>query len=370
MRIGTRTVWQGLVMAGLTVLTAALAVEAGARWIVPMSDEFFRVDSVMGIHHIEGRSGRWVSAEFDVRIRINRDGFRDADRAWEKPPGTRRIVVLGDSMTEAFQVSVEDTFVAGLERRLRASDRTVEVLNLGVSATGPPQAYLVYRARGRRYGADVVVLALFTGNDFRSALPELEGKPYLRYPVIDATGDLARDAAGDVRFTTPAAPGALRQWARTHLASYRFVRDRVLPVVGAGAVTAASDDMLALYGEPLAPAWRRAVDVTLAMVGELERVVRADGARLVVLVIPAPWEVDPARALAGGRGGDVDWRRAERRAEAGLRGRGIEVVSVTGSFASEIARGGRPYFAADGHLTPRGHALVAERLAGSLGSAL
>lgn len=349
-------------------MVTVLTLEIGARWLVSMSDEFFRPDAVAGIHHIEGRRGRWVISGVDVAVGINSHGFRDRERTRAKPPGTRRVVVLGDSMTEAFQVALEETFVARLERRLDAPHRPVEVLNLGISALGPAQEYLVYRAYGASYAPDAVVLMLFMANDFRNSVAELEGKPYLRYPVVAADGTLARDSAGAVRFTEPAPPARLRQWARQRLASYRFVRDRVLPALGRDAPAAASDDTLALYRDSPPPLWRQAIAVTFAMIAELDRAVRAGGARFVVLVLPAPWEVDPAARKAG-RGGEdagLDWRGPERRAQAWLAAHGIHAVGLADVFAADVAAGGRPYLAGDGHLTPHGHALVAERLAGAV----
>ena len=45
----------------------------------------------------------------------------------------------------------------------------------------------------------------------------------------------------------------------------------------------------------------------------------------------------------------------------------IPAVTVSDVFAHEIAAGGRPYFRIDGHLTPIGHRLVADRLGAVLG---
>jgi lysophospholipase L1-like esterase len=356
-----------VLLAGLCAVTAAIALEAGVRLFVPMTDEFFRPDPVAGLLHIEGREGRSVSREFDVRVRINADGFHDRERARAKAPGTRRVVVLGDSITEAFQVPLDDTFTARLERRLATDGRAVEVLNLGVSALGPPQEYLVYRAYGARYAPEVVVLTFFTANDFSDSLPELGGRAYLRYPVVGAGGTLARTADGEVAFTVPVAPSRARQWLRTHVASYRFVRERVLPL-GPAAAIANDDVMLESYRDPLPERWQRATRVALLMVEELERAVRRDGARLVVLIVPAPWEVDGAyRARrAALRAAAVDWSRPERRLQDGLRARSIAVVSVSEAFAAAIARGARLYFPEDGHLTAAGHALVAERMAAAL----
>jgi lysophospholipase L1-like esterase len=342
---------------------AATALEVGVRSFIPLRGEFFRADPVTGIRHIAGKEGRWVSTEFDVVVRINSHGFRDRERTIEKAPGARRVLVLGDSMTEAFQVELEEAFAARLERRL-SEGRTVEVLNLGVSALGPAQEYLVFRHRGVPYAPDVVVLAFFTANDFRNSVAHLENKPYLPYPVMRGD-ELARDARGQIVFTRPEAPGALREFLRTHVASYRFVRDRVRPALTGGVATAASDDLAGMYREPAAPDWVEAEVATRAVVVELARAVRRAGAALVLLVLPGPWEVDVQYrqgqpALAGR---DLDLGRPERLAVEWAAMLEVPVVTVSTAFRQRIEQGEAMFFPLDGHLTPAGHAVVAERLA-------
>jgi len=350
-------------------VTSVSTFEGAARWLVAMPDEFMRPDPRgAGIHHIAGREGRSVSSEFDVRVRINSDGFRDRDRATPKPAGSRRIVVLGDSITEALQVSLEETFAARVEHRLTTAGHRVEVLNFGISALGPAQEYLILREYGVRYAPDVVVLAVFTANDFRNSLAVLEGKPYLRYPRQGPDGAVMRGADGDVLFTDPLVLSPGRQWLRTHMASYRFIRDRVRRI-GGGSASAASADLLAIYREPPPPVWREAIDVTLAMVGNIDALARRIGGKLIVLVVPAPWEVDPrAREQHPElRHAAVDWLRPQRLLLEWLARHRIPAVTVNDAFAHEVAAGGRPYFRIDGHLTPIGHRLVADRLAAVLG---
>ena len=47
---------------------------------------------------------------------FNAHGFRDYERTYQKPEDTFRILILGDSYTEALQVSLEKTFSAFLEK--------------------------------------------------------------------------------------------------------------------------------------------------------------------------------------------------------------------------------------------------------------
>ena len=138
----------------------------------------------------------WWRKEGAAYIRINRYGFRHGERAPAKPPGTWRVAVLGDSFIEAFQVPDEQTFCAQLERRLQdcafLADRRVEVLNFGVSGYGTAQELLMLRHYVWQYEPDLVVLAVFPGNDLRNNSAELE--PYQVRPFYHLqSGELVLD---------------------------------------------------------------------------------------------------------------------------------------------------------------------------------
>src|SRR5688572_26831400 len=57
-------------------------------------------------------NGRYevVTQGHQLRVQFNSMGFRDREHERAKPPGVKRIVVIGDSFSEAVQVNVEDTF--------------------------------------------------------------------------------------------------------------------------------------------------------------------------------------------------------------------------------------------------------------------
>jgi len=101
---------------------------------------------------------------------INAHGFRDYDRTYEKPVKTFRILVLGNSYAEAFQVALQDSFTAVLERKLNEDSPSMkfEVLNLGQSGFGTADEYARYINFGAKYSPDLVILTFVTGADFRS----------------------------------------------------------------------------------------------------------------------------------------------------------------------------------------------------------
>ena len=110
----------------------------------------------------------------------NKRGLRDKrDFAYDKPPGVLRVLSLGDSHTQGYEVRQEATFSAVLERYLEAHGVRAQVLNAGVSgfSTAEELAYLI--GEGYKYKPDVVVVG-FYANDFddnlKAGLFGLDGK--------------------------------------------------------------------------------------------------------------------------------------------------------------------------------------------------
>lgn len=111
----------------------------------------------------------WQATTNGRKLTINSRGLRDREYSYEKPPGVRRILVLGDSFVWGYGVGDDEIFTEVLERRLERSPPHAgvryEVLNTGVSGWGTDQEYLFLRREGFRYRPDVVVLAFFIVND-------------------------------------------------------------------------------------------------------------------------------------------------------------------------------------------------------------
>lgn len=66
------------------------------------------------------------------RVAENSLGFRERELAVPKPPGGRRVMVLGDSLTWGVGLAQEERYSNLLEQRLRADGIEVEVLNFGL----------------------------------------------------------------------------------------------------------------------------------------------------------------------------------------------------------------------------------------------
>jgi lysophospholipase L1-like esterase len=94
-------------------------------------------------------------------VRINSQGTRGPEFDTAKPPGTLRIVCLGDSRTFGWGLSQEETYCGVLQNELQehyGPKRRVEVINAGVNAWSFPQMMLYFRDRALKYNPDYVIV--------------------------------------------------------------------------------------------------------------------------------------------------------------------------------------------------------------------
>ncbi len=121
-------------------------------------------DATLGWRNIPN----WRASTRGHALTINSNGLRDREYSFEKPAGTTRLLVLGDSYVWGYGVSDEDVFTEVLERKLAGTSNPWEVINTGVSGWGTDQEYLFLKSEGIRYAPDIVVLGFFLLNDLRN----------------------------------------------------------------------------------------------------------------------------------------------------------------------------------------------------------
>jgi lysophospholipase L1-like esterase len=250
----------------------------------------------------------WQRLEGKAFVEINEAGQRDDLHAQEKPPGTFRIAVLGDSFTEAVQVPLKHTFWSILENELKActafGGSDVEVINFGVSGYSTAQELLTLRHHVWTYEPDLVLLAFFQGNDLTENTRALDGDPMRPY-FLYANQDLLLDASfrssdayrrraswyGRVGFT-------LVQHSRLLQAVYR-AKDLVTARQreGQGEVTEGVPQEPRvdnrIYGPPRDPEWRAAWRVTEGLLKQMHREVRRRAAHFLVVTLSTGAQVYP-----------------------------------------------------------------------------
>jgi hypothetical protein len=158
-----------LISAAVVMLAIPIVAELALRiGHVQFDSQLYTADQQRGWSLRAGAEGL-VVGETRQYVQINKHGFRDADRSYEKPTSTVRIAVLGNSWTEAMQVPLDKTYCSLLERRLTElscfAGKHVEVLNFGVSGYSTAQELLLLRDEVWKYHPDIVVVAFYSARD-------------------------------------------------------------------------------------------------------------------------------------------------------------------------------------------------------------
>jgi len=151
----------------IRILKGVTGVYYPANWSSP---SLFYVSSD-GYSLIAGKKARHFSlhGEYIADYTINNNGFRSANEYQkDKPVGTKRILMLGDSMVFGLGVNDDQTIAASLEHMLnqQASDgMKFEVLNLGVAGYTLDNSYLRMK-RYLEFSPDLVIFVVLGVNDF------------------------------------------------------------------------------------------------------------------------------------------------------------------------------------------------------------
>ena len=327
---------------------------AGGSEAAPEFQRLFTPDPVLGYRLKPGATARLRTADFDNRITINQAGVRDREIG-PKAPGERRMVVLGDSLVMSVQVPVEETFAARLEQRLNASalpPATYRVINAGVQGYGPVEEYLFHRDVTSALQADVVILGLYPGND---AVEAANTAYRLR------EGGPARQAGEDLsayqRFT---------QWRRRMIRKsvvLQVARLRVTTVLDRFGWRPEIDPPLRTYLPDAPPEIVRGIGVMTDAVSRLAALVESQGARLVVVLLPARFQVDDGdygrlKAMVERSGRTLERDRATERFKAALAGLGVPVLDALPPLR-EAARTSDVFMQSTAHFTPFGHDALA-----------
>ena len=146
-----------LVSCGIGELAARYLLPPPAR--IPRDERnlTYRYDSQLGWFPKEN-SQRHFRGSRRIRVRHNRDGFRDHEYAPKSKP---RVIFLGDSFVWGYDAESEERFTEKLQAQLLE----VEVMNQGVSGYAPDQEYLLAERSLAKYQPDLVVLVYCVEND-------------------------------------------------------------------------------------------------------------------------------------------------------------------------------------------------------------
>lgn len=158
-----KLLWVTVPVSSVAVVAGAILVEV---WVRLRWDDrrgtpsFYISDSLLGDRLNPGYEGYFAG----VPVKINSHGFRDPrEYPLDKPRGTFRILVLGDSVTFGHGALYETTYPYLLEQRLKAWRPEVQwqVWNLGVPGYSTRDELTYLEMVGDRFQPDLVVVGFF-----------------------------------------------------------------------------------------------------------------------------------------------------------------------------------------------------------------
>jgi GDSL-like Lipase/Acylhydrolase family len=133
---------------------------SGSTWSIPVEQSplLMRVDDLREVVLKRNET----TERFGLQWRTNDQGMRDRDYSTNKPKGTFRVALVGDSIGAGWGVNAEDRFESILEdvwntRALGSAGGKVEIINCAVPGHSPGQRWYHFSQIGWSMGPDLVI---------------------------------------------------------------------------------------------------------------------------------------------------------------------------------------------------------------------
>lgn len=304
----------------------------------------------------------------------NSKSLRTREYTYEKPPGTYRILAIGDSFTHSSgNTPYSQLWHSVLEANLRGGPwGEPEVLNLGVIAIGPMFELRLWQLEGRKLNADLVILALFVGNDFTDNQPPPRATFAERSYAIRLVRNLYRlkdvveapemEHAAEPSVVDQGSPQGGYELREETFAHYRpdqptFKRSRFLKIVS---------DTMRMVHPSRSRLFEQRVEALEGLLLEFRDSVESTGARFVVLVMPAEYQIDPdlleaAASSVKREAGDYLVDLPQQRLAEFFEREGFDYLDLLPDFR-RAAETQRLYMFRDTHWNADGNGLAAELL--------
>jgi lysophospholipase L1-like esterase len=341
-RLVSGTSAANLLLCLLSLLVPPVSLELCLRPFARFEEmtTIFQRDDSLGWKLKPGVSATWGG----VKVEINSKGLRGPALDYAKPPGVKRVLYLGDSVTFGYGLgSYEETFPFLVERRLQKHLREgIQTVNAGVDGYGSWQERIYLVQEGIRYSPDLVVVC-FVLNDVTEKLD------LIRFGGRSEGPQLARTVSGSLDRLLK--KSSLVQFGGRLLARMRFGTE-----VRTGALKEELLNVESLAIHPDRQDVRKAWQGALADLGGIFDFCRAKSLPVVLVVFPYTFQFANPDALRSPQ--ETVLRLARE-----MKVPALDLLP----FLSETMRrrGGKPdnFFLDIGHLSPVGSQVVSEALA-------
>lgn len=341
-----------------SILLCFLMGELGLRLIIPerLSNEPHLNNG--DYTYQPNQSEQFTHIEWDYRININADGFRNKKALADIKPGS--ILLIGDSFTEGYGVDENDTFAAQLNRLMKKNGVNADVYNAGQSDSG----IVHYLAKYRHFFAKndkikTIVVGLMVANDLINNMPV--------------------DIMEEGRIGTPMHVGnSFKYKIKIFLAENSIVYNSLIFAVKSNEILHHYCQSFGLCTkEHISDIYfpdriRPYIEPTVNFLKQFSKEVEADGKRFVVMIIPARMQISDmhwAQFHKNGRQPAPANKKINRlyvtdSLEQSLALANIETLNLTSTMHlyQKQNKDRNLYFKWDGHWTATGHKVAGELL--------
>lgn len=357
-----------------TCLVLFIATELVFRIFLPQSYDPYLFDPIIGSRKKPGMFAVLTDGETHTKF-ANSAGFIDEEWGIEKPPGLKRIAMLGDSFLQAIQVDDKDDFESMLESKLTDAGIPTEVFNFGIRGMGTTQQYLTLEHYALAYKPDLIIVAAFLFNDVEDNSLPLRSATVRPYIVFEN---------GTERIVPPKDPTYKFPFSffREHSHFYRWLVNRYFDmrrIVNTNRTKNSdtyqhTDTVLPFFDvysreSQISDEWQEAWFITKEMYRRMKVLADTHSIPLFVVLIPSRYELYPE-----------DWKAAleERRDQFPVavnasydlslpRKKGVALfedlsilyLDLYDDLATHAGRGEELYMPVDGHFNAHGHEVVA-----------
>lgn len=290
-----------------SIVVTIFLVEATLRIIGFDYPTWQRINEFAGTEHYPGVEG-WVRKEGINYIKINQDGMRGTLYSKTKPENVFRIAVVGDSFAEGFQVPLEKTFSAVIEKDLGKckphGNKKIEVINFGIGDHGTANELFVLREKAWLYEPDIVLLAFFSGNDIRNNSKVLEPQKIRPFFTLQ-NGELILDDSfkqtREFKFKTSAFwKGIL--WLSKHSRMMQLM-NKGRHQIGASKRSKSNYDFQmqlledAIFSEPKKEEWLEAWRITESLIIRINEEVLQRKAKFIIATLSIGIQIHPDASI-------------------------------------------------------------------------
>lgn len=314
-----------------------------------------------------------VNGEYDTFATLNSKGYRGAEFMVEKEKDTKKILVVGDSMTFGWGLPDKDTYPSILQDILIKDKRyKIEVINAGYQGGLSLDGYYVYlKNEGLKLSPDVVILGFTNFNDISdlagtiwektdsNGLPE---KVVSCCHMVD--GRILRNKITNFKYTVP----ILRE-SHLYLAAVDFMQKNFHFPKDQNLLSTPGEKELGCDLNPacfrlLEPYEKKAQKILM----EINKTIKEKGGRFIVTLFPIDLQLYK-ESFAKYQRFQMKWYPVEgqedfinKKMAEFLEKEEIEYVDLYNTFAASKDRG-YPFFPVDAHFNSIGTCIVAEELA-------